>query len=428
MLDSKLPPSPPPSRLSSPFSKISLFESSADIRLWFDSASLSRIEQKLETLGRIEAKIDALFQEIQKTKDEQNPYTTAPEAAIILASDCSQAFPWGKAHIDDEVDEIIDVLGDNRGRDGISKDELEEHRKFIGALVLWKDGKDSNAMTISKPQKYDRHNYAHSYSGPQSRGDEHTPSNRGGRDSGMKRTYVDATPATSPAAANAPLDQPSRSNYHPPQVEDDDEEAEFSDGHSVYSDDFFQDRRDFDRGNTPKAYYSQERMRIPSSPSYFHFPTRYLDDLQQPPRRRDNTRRRDHSQHRLPDEQSRRTEQLLRQIPDDRNEFGPPAVYGGSIAGEQMHARWELEKDELERMVHERLSMGEDAWREKHAQPGLGPPNRPNSSSSDSGYPYIPYVKPPPPPPTLRPPAAGLRPPRSRSAEGDIRLERGSDR
>jgi len=119
---------------------------------WLYSSSLSRIEQKLETLSRIGErieerikKIDERLEKIKRTKEGQN--AEAPEAAIILVPDYTKMFPWGKADVEDKVDEIIDVLRDNHGHNEISKEELEENRKFIGALVLWKDRLDSEDVT-----------------------------------------------------------------------------------------------------------------------------------------------------------------------------------------------------------------------------------------------------------------------------------------
>jgi len=283
VLSSKLPPPPTPS-LSSP----SLFTARADGEAWFGSASLSRIERKLETLSRIEAKIDAFLEEMKRTKEEQQRYPAAQEAAIILASNHTKPFPWGAADINDEVDEIIHVLGNDKDRDGISKEELEEHREFIGALVLWKDGQDSNAVTISKQQEYGReqdharhhsdsswyHN-AHSYPEPRSRDDEQRTleHDRGGIYTGIK-----STPLMTPARANASSDQLSGSSYRPPHVEDDDE-AELGDRRSAHSSDFIPDHHEH-RRNSPNGYYSGDD----ASPEP---PNRQIPNLYHlPPRRR----------------------------------------------------------------------------------------------------------------------------------------------
>jgi hypothetical protein len=116
---------------------------------WHYSSSLSRIEQKLETLSRIgeriEERIKKIDERLEKIKEGQN--AEAPEAAIILAPDYTKMFPWIKADVEDKVDEIIDVLRDNHGHNEISKEELEENREFIGALVLWKGRLDSEDVT-----------------------------------------------------------------------------------------------------------------------------------------------------------------------------------------------------------------------------------------------------------------------------------------
>ncbi|KAF8246957.1 hypothetical protein K440DRAFT_661700 [Wilcoxina mikolae CBS 423.85] len=175
------------------------------------SVHLNSIAVYLANVGnRIEEMFYELVEEIKRTKEGQT--TKATESAIILAPDHSKIFPWGEATIEAEVDEIINVLGDNHSHNDISKEELEENRKFIGALVLWKDQQDSKAPTPQDRPSYPSGYHLTSYPEPSRKAERSSAFNHDDRYS----------------------DQTSRSNYRQPTIKVDDDETSYNNRSPIY--------------------------------------------------------------------------------------------------------------------------------------------------------------------------------------------------
>jgi hypothetical protein len=52
--------------------------------------------------------------------------------------------PWGEVTVEHEVEEIIQVLGD--GSSGVFREDFEENRGFINALVQWEDKQNAKDL------------------------------------------------------------------------------------------------------------------------------------------------------------------------------------------------------------------------------------------------------------------------------------------
>jgi hypothetical protein len=93
---------------------------------------LGRVESKLETLSRMEAKIDGLYAQIEALKHaSETPNSTEP---VILQNKRGARALSAVASMSDEVESVASALQD----DGLSPEEVHENINFLSAIIQWR--------------------------------------------------------------------------------------------------------------------------------------------------------------------------------------------------------------------------------------------------------------------------------------------------
>ena len=91
------------------------------------SEALARMENRLEVLGRLEAKVDQLFAELRAPQDRNDPH---PILATLSKRDQSDA----RGPNGDNLKLVVHALGDYGG---VSSEDVCENSTFVNALVTW---------------------------------------------------------------------------------------------------------------------------------------------------------------------------------------------------------------------------------------------------------------------------------------------------